>query len=1278
MSVPRPLALSLALTITLLALAVPASAVIDLTMAGQLAYGVPHDVAVDGDYAYVAAQGAVSVFDVSTPANPVQVAIIDTPGSAEGVTVSGTYLYVADWDMGLRVYDISSPEAPAAAWSVDTPGYAYGVAVSGTYAYVADHAAGLRVIALSTESEVGSYDTSGYAWDVAVTGDYAYVSDGFAGLVILDVSTPASPSLAATCAATDSIKDVALQGNYAYAADGTAGLKVIDITTPAAPNCAYGALDTSGRSTGIFVDGEYAYLAEGTAGLLVVDITDPSAPTEIEGFDTAGQAVAVDVSNNAALVADDFGGLVVVDVSSRPSPTLVGQAPTAGNAEGIVAPDLTAYLADGSGGLVAFDISDPTDPSQLWSCPGGQAMDVDVLGDYAYVADWSAGLKVVDVSVPTGPVCGYGSVATGGNPNGVAVSGTRAYVAAGDAGLVACDISTPATPSVLWTSNTPGSANDTALSGNYAFVADGASGLVIIDVTSPTPAVTSVATSGHAWGAAYANAYVYLASGDAGLEVIDVSTPATASNVATLPLDGSAHSVSIYGDYAYVSAGGWGVSVVDIRDPLNPALVSSVATPSVPGPADLAVAAGYAYVADAESGLVVVDLLPPYTELARRQSPAYGERLTARELSDGSGVTYVASRSTGLQIVQVGEADDASDPSFVRTKQGLGDVTDLSVTTAGTYGYVTDRDGRLSVVNMTNATNPSLVGSATTSGSPLAVASTTIGGGSYALVADGDAGLSVISTQLASSPYEKTSFDTPGWCSDVVPATLDGDPVACVADGESGVRLINLSAIGTAAVTVFSDNFEEALSGWTVGGTVEWYTGSPRRGTHSVRLRNDGSIEGAISTVGYGRISASYYLAASLTTTAAAVTAEWYDGSSWNELERIENDDADETGTLREYTHELPALAEENPSFALRFSLTNSAAGDFGYVDDVVLISESASDPYEVGFYNTPGQARGVAVWGDYAYVADGDAGLRIVDISVQGSLSEVGSFDTTGYAAAVEGVGSIAVVADGGGGVVLLDCTSPTDPVEMASYDTPGWASDVSVLAGHAYVIDSGWGLTIFRLWHTFPDVLFNHWAFTEIEAAHANGVVFGYLDGRYRPTITCTRDQMAVFIARADAGGDASVPDPPAETQTFPDIPDGSPAEEEQHWAYKYIEYCYSAGIVTGYVEANGTFYRPLRTVRRDQMAVFMARALEGGACYFLREGDDGYDDCAVHYTWPTEATFPDVLTDYWAFPHIEYCVDAGIVQGYPDGVYRPWKAVSRDQMAVYVYRAFGLTLP
>jgi len=51
--------------------------------------------------------------------------------------------------------------------------------------------------------------------------------------------------------------------------------------------------------------------------------------------------------------------------------------------------------------------------------------------------------------------------------------------------------------------------------------------------------------------------------------------------------------------------------------------------------------------------------------------------------------------------------------------------------------------------------------------------------------------------------------------------------------------------------------------------------------------------------------------------------------------------------------------------------------------------------------------------------------------------------------------------------------------------------------------------------------------------------------------------------------------------------------------------------------------------------------------------------------------------VPTSHWAYKFIENCKEKGVVQGYPDGTYRPDVVVTRDQMAVYVQRAFELPL-
>jgi len=222
-----------------------------------------------------------------------------------------------------------------------------------------------------------------------------------------------------------------------------------------------------------------------------------------------------------------------------------------------------------------------------------------------------------------------------------------------------------------------------------------------------------------------------------------------------------------------------------------------------------------------------------------------------------------------------------------------------------------------------------------------------------------------------------------------------------------------------------------------------------------------------------------------------------------------------------------------------------------------------------------------------------------------------------------------------------------------------PDVSGDRVVYAKLRTIIDDYW--PVFNIWAqemhregmvgvcTFVDVLSDFWAWEYIEAAVASGVVQGYPEGDYKPTLAVSRDQMAVYVARAIAGGDAGVPEPTVDPG-FSDV-------SSDYWAYKYIVYAVDEGVVQGYEE--GT-YLPTAPVDRGQMAVYIARALAGG--------DSGVP------AGPGTPSFPDVGTDFWAYKYVEYIADADVTQGYPDGSYHPEVVVSRDQMAVYVSRAFG----
>lgn len=241
----------------------------------------------------------------------------------------------------------------------------------------------------------------------------------------------------------------------------------------------------------------------------------------------------------------------------------------------------------------------------------------------------------------------------------------------------------------------------------------------------------------------------------------------------------------------------------------------------------------------------------------------------------------------------------------------------------------------------------------------------------------------------------------------------------------------------------------------------------------------------------------------------------------------------------------------------------------------------------------------------------------------------------------------------------------SPADIVRAAQKNLvvrDGWAAayfhpglDLSYLA---QIIDGvtalGYTYTAAPTVISFTDVPSDHWAFHEIMACASAGIVSGYDDGLYHPEIAVTRDQMAVYIARAlvSPSGDAAIPDP-APPPSFSDVP-------STHWAYKHIEYAVSHSVVQGYEDGA---YQPGVTTDRGQMAVYIARAMvaPGG-------------DAAIPDPVPP-ATFPDVPDTFWSYKQVEYCAGQGVVNGYDDSLYYPEIVVTRDQMAVYVARAFDL---
>ena len=187
-----------------------------------------------------------------------------------------------------------------------------------------------------------------------------------------------------------------------------------------------------------------------------------------------------------------------------------------------------------------------------------------------------------------------------------------------------------------------------------------------------------------------------------------------------------------------------------------------------------------------------------------------------------------------------------------------------------------------------------------------------------------------------------------------------------------------------------------------------------------------------------------------------------------------------------------------------------------------------------------------------------------------------------------------------------------------------------------------------------SFVDVPMNHWAWNWIERYKSAGLTTGcsWVPGGFCPGDNVTREQMAVFIMRAKRCGNYT---PTTVTSAvFTDVP-------ASHWAAGFIRDFRDAKITSGCAWVPGG-YCPGDNVTREQMAVFIIRAIHGGT----------YSPPAV-----TEAVFTDVTADHWAATFIKQLYDEGITTGctwVPDG-YCPGDLVTREQMAVFIGKAFNL---
>jgi hypothetical protein len=157
-----------------------------------------------------------------------------------------------------------------------------------------------------------------------------------------------------------------------------------------------------------------------------------------------------------------------------------------------------------------------------------------------------------------------------------------------------------------------------------------------------------------------------------------------------------------------------------------------------------------------------------------------------------------------------------------------------------------------------------------------------------------------------------------------------------------------------------------------------------------------------------------------------------------------------------------PIVAGKTPPFP---DVINSIAvvGNYVYVADgegglrIVDVSDPFA-PFEAGYYDTAGQTESVAVSGNYAYVADLDQGLRVINISNPASPFETGFYNPSGlgyWAYTVKVPGDYAYVG-GVDGLHSINVSNPANPTQVGFYEImTGSYQGVALVGNYAYVAD-------------------------------------------------------------------------------------------------------------------------------------------------------------------------------------------------------------------------------
>ena len=154
---------------------------------------------------------------------------------------------------------------------------------------------------------------------------------------------------------------------------------------------------------------------------------------------------------------------------------------------------------------------------------------------------------------------------------------------------------------------------------------------------------------------------------------------------------------------------------------------------------------------------------------------------------------------------------------------------------------------------------------------------------------------------------------------------------------------------------------------------------------------------------------------------------------------------------------------------------------------------------YFINPIDLPANPEGLAVEGNYVYIACGEFGLKIVDITDIYNPLNLSSLNLSGISLSVDISGEYAFIAADREGIYVVDITDNLAPALVTQINTAGRSKDIHIAGDYAFIADASGGLKVADI--SVPDS-------SHIVAAYATPYAYGvWADSNY--VYLCDRDE-------------------------------------------------------------------------------------------------------------------------------------------------------------------------